>query len=396
MDLKTLELKGEKFLSSNECKYIEKENYDQEQIRLRFVNEQFSLNKIKNMTLDNYIIGKGFKNSFCYLIEYAMACLGDIGGSTAGGKYGIYFSKERKDYVTPKAKYGTSIDEAFNNIKHEIINIINAGFNDDYSIIENSILVPLFRRKIFYVYHPDKSIPIYNEEHLNLFLKELGIPYCEEENYYDKMFKLMHYKNSSLLFRSFSNLLFMRFLYSGYAFREQIALLKGNLIVNDIEVTTIENPHLVNKLVKKVEPKDDEKDYEQIQKIKNELGKNAEEFVLAYEKKKNPKYKNKIKLVSNKPSYGFDIISYDEKGNEKHIEVKSSSNRKINPIKFYITNHEYETMQSDSKYYIYYVSWLKNKKATLIKLNKDDLKSIIFHPVVYKVIATIKDKETSE
>lgn len=96
MDLNTLELKGEKFLSSNECKYIEKENYDQEQIRLRFVNEQFSLNKIKNMTLDKYIIGKGFKNSFCYLIEYAMACLGDIGGSTAGGKYGIIFQKKEK------------------------------------------------------------------------------------------------------------------------------------------------------------------------------------------------------------------------------------------------------------------------------------------------------------
>lgn len=69
MDLNTLELKGEKFLSSNECKYIEKENYAQEQIRLRFVNEQFTLNKIQNMTLDDYVIGKGIKDSFCYLIE---------------------------------------------------------------------------------------------------------------------------------------------------------------------------------------------------------------------------------------------------------------------------------------------------------------------------------------
>lgn len=393
MDLKTLELKGKKFLSSNEYKYIESENYNQEQIRLRFVNEQFTLNKIKNMTLDDYVIGRGIKDSFCYLIEYAMAGLGDIRGSTADGKYGIYFSKERKDYVPPKAKYGASIDEAFNNIKHEIINIINAGFNDDYSIIENSILVPLFRRKIFYVYHPDKAIPIYNEEHLNLFLKGLGIPYWEEENYYGKMFKLMHYKNSSLLFRNFSNLLFMRFLYSKYAFRKEIDLLKAEIKVNGIEVTLIESPRLINKLVKKAEPKDDQKDYEEIQKIKNKLGKNAEEFVLDYERNKNPKYKNKIILVSDKPSYGFDIISYDEKGNEKHIEVKSSSSSKATDVVFYITNHEYETLISDSRYCIYYVCGLKSKKGTIITLTKDDLKDIKLYNVLYKVIAKNEDAE---
>ena len=47
------------------------------------------------MDIDEYIVGKGHKNTFRYWLETILRKLGNIkGGSTAGNKFGVYYGKE--------------------------------------------------------------------------------------------------------------------------------------------------------------------------------------------------------------------------------------------------------------------------------------------------------------
>jgi len=70
--------------------------YGLEKYRKEFV-KLFPLNNILNMTLENYVIGKESKESFCYLIERKLIKLGSILGGPSK-KFGIYYSKKNNSY----------------------------------------------------------------------------------------------------------------------------------------------------------------------------------------------------------------------------------------------------------------------------------------------------------
>lgn len=145
-----------------------------------------------------------------------------------------------------------------------------------------------------------------------------------------------------------------------------------------------------NKTVRKSIDASEEIDYAAIAEDKSKIGKKGQIIVLDNERQKLVQagrcdLAEKVADVSEKASLGYDILSYDEKGNEIFIEVKSSRN-KISS--FYISRNELEKSKLyGEKYRIYLVSYIDGnniiEELKLLDLNNNELCEIV--PISYQV-----------
>ncbi len=391
MTLEELEELGIKYLSSDSYKNDKKVHDKGMGDRDKFC-KRFTPTKIKSMTLDEYVEGKKSKTSFCYLIEFGMQSLGQIRGSFANSKFALHYSDKDKKYTFSQGKFGTTLDEVFENVKKEIVKLIEDGEKDNYVGLDNNKLSPMFRGKIYFVYYPGKSLPVYNSDHIDLFMKLIGIDFSDKElSYFAKIRKMLEWKNKSKVFKEFTNLAFVSFLYNQtYGFGCEIAKLKSKEELDEMEVEFITDKDVIDRAIKESTKSHRTPNFEEINRKKSAVGTNAEKIVLRQEKKNNKKYASKIKSIADDPSYGYDILSFDKAGKEKHIEVKSCSSGDINKIDFYITANEKTKLESDESYLIYYVCGLSTKKPKIFIFNKDNLKDATFNPIAYKITGKIK------
>jgi len=95
-------------------------------------------------------------------------------------------------------------------------------------------------------------------------------------------------------------------------------------------------------------------------KAQKRLGDRGEKIVLKAEEKRltdlgKAKLAKKIKHISqDSDSAGYDILSFNENGTPRHIEVKSTANKTICDG-FYITANELTKSQELENYYLYFV-----------------------------------------
>lgn len=384
MTKEELELQGNKYLNSNDYKYDKKHDKEQLKIRDRFV-KQFTLDKLKTMSIDDYVEGKDSKSSFCYQIEHKMKSIGDIRGSFANSKFVLHYSKEKKDYTFQSGKFGSNLEEVFINVRKEIVKLVEDGANDNLSGLEENKLSNMFRGKIYFVYYPEKTLPIYNSNHIDFFMRNMGLSYNDDLSYFSKIKMMLQWKNDSTVFKDFSNLEFMHFLYGSYGFKDEIDIIKGKKALSKIEVEFITDQTIIDRVVKQSTKAHRTPNFEEINRKKSAVGMNGELFALGYEQKQNKKYASDIKIVSDNPSLGYDIISYDANGNEKHIEVKTCSSGSLDKIDFYISSNEYGKLQNDPLYVLYYVCGLSSNKPKIIALSKENLVDVTFTPVAYQI-----------
>lgn len=188
-----------------------------EKLRRKFVND-FPIQRIKDMTMDEYVVGLKRHDTFCYRLENELKSLGNMLGSPAN-KFGVYYGKYGDD-LTKKyrfsKRYGKNLEEAFGNIKVQIDNLLVAGKNHDYSAIQESKLAPVFRGKILSIYYPNDYLAIFSEEHLDHFLKCLSIPFSGSEEILVKQNLLLNWKSNNGSLNDISYYLFARFLYSTF------------------------------------------------------------------------------------------------------------------------------------------------------------------------------------
>lgn len=363
-------------------------------IRNNFV-ERFNINYITNMELEDYVTGRSTidergKNAFCYVMESKMMQLGDMRGATAD-KFGIYFSKDENKYK-PAKKYGDSIEMAFKNIKEEICKLIVAGNNEDYDIMKNSSLPPLFKGKILSTYFPEKYLCIFKEEDIDKFLYLLEVNYdVNEIDTIEKKKKILkEYKDGHKLFRTVSDYYFVIFLYNTYKKELKIKNTVNGKINNNLQFVSF-NYLGKHETIEKQTYRSRGTDYEKINRNKKDIGDRGERVILEYEKLKLEKLglyelAEKVSLTEN-DAIGYDIDSFDENGNEIHIEVKTNSGSNNNLVEFYITNKELKTLLEDSSYNIYYLYSIKNKPKVHIINKNEILKDMdkYLSPILYKV-----------
>lgn len=145
--------------------------------------DRWTLEDVEKMTLQEYV-GLGNKDTFCQWVETKTRMLGSIKGMSSI-KFGIY---ERRDSIKkPKIyknddkyswllSYGDSREVAFNNIKKDIIKIIQLSEIGKFDHIDNIQLPDLFKWKVAFLYSNERLIPIFKREVLLRIGNHFGLP----------------------------------------------------------------------------------------------------------------------------------------------------------------------------------------------------------------------------
>lgn len=131
-------------------------------------------------------------------------------------------------------------------------------------------------------------------------------------------------------------------------------------------------------------------DFERLAKEQKELGDAGEALVMQYEIKELEKrgMGQKAKLVRiAKPGEGFDVYSFDEKGIEKFIEVKTTTGDWKN--RFYLTRHEIQFMEENkTRYSLYRVYNFdeEHNSGEFFEFREDIANRTIKEPTVFEVV----------
>ena len=157
------------FNSTNEQTKLKREN--QEKL-LNDFQLTFSIDNLKNLSLDDYCTGKGDRNNFCWWIETGLKTLGKYSPGSSHS-YLIYWSKEDKNY----RKYG----ELLKNIKsneeaiQKIADLLSQVIISKKPDVALDYFGDSFLLKILNSYFPSEFFPINGGESLNNALKLFGI-----------------------------------------------------------------------------------------------------------------------------------------------------------------------------------------------------------------------------
>ena len=140
--------------------------------------------RVKKMTIDEYT-NLNKDDSFCYWLESKTEVLGSIWGGSAY-KFGIYKRNNtdkddtRSAYKTDgdygwAAKYGDTVDEAFQNIKGIIVDIIEAVQEDNLEAIDDFDLGPATKWKIAFLYSDYQVVNIFKRSAIYDIAKRKGL-----------------------------------------------------------------------------------------------------------------------------------------------------------------------------------------------------------------------------
>lgn len=386
-------------------KIFDKRKFKEEQrhlnkLRVQFVKD-FSLKNLESLSIDDFVVGRG-QYTFCYRLERELDRLGRILGSPAK-RYGVFYFKETREYKHTKI-WGKNYSEAFENIRRAIIDLIKAGEKNNIEALVSSKISPMFKGKILSTYFPERYLNIFSDEHLNHYLTFFGRDFDINNDAVYKRDALILFKNEDSVMRTWDNQTFAKFLYSEYPKapvrnEDSIPELKGyeSIIfpcapeIEEIKLT------IINKIgfaEKSRASKASKKNYERENKRMKELGDRGEDIVKAFEKDRltkegNPKLAKKVERVSLKSdSYGYDILSFNQDGTERHIEVKATQS-KAGTTDFFLTINELNTAKEDGEtYFVYIVYEILTDKPKVWALKNPFINNqhgIKIEPVNYRV-----------
>jgi len=380
-----------------------------EKLRENFVAE-YPFEKIPDLKLDEFVIGKGAKNrSFCYRLEREMDVLGRILGARAD-KFGVYYGRTKTDASVKyrfASHWGSTLEEAFVAVKQAIVKLLQAAANDDMEAILENRISPLFKGKLLFIYNPEKYAPIYSERHLKFFVAHLDLNvafHCGA----DLQRALMDYRATWPNLLDQPAVLYMRFLYDVFGHPPDndssddstpasLPLLadavRGSQFITDLP--------FLSSGKKGGSGGHGKTDFEKREKRLRRIGDRGESIVFALEEQRliqagKTNLANRVKHISQEDDgAGFDILSYDEDGMERQIEVKATSAANL-ADGFYISSNELEKSATLGNYYIYLVFSAMSKKPEIFQMKHPSLKSDAFAlvPVIYNVMPKVTVSET--
>ena len=311
----------------------------------------YPLPRLKDITLDEYVIGKGTP-SFCTRVEAKTKAWANIQGATAN-KFGIYYGKTKSD---PEMKYrftqkfGVSKNKAFDTVKVALLALVKAGKSKNFQEIDKNPLSQMFKAKILSLYFPDIYLNVCSSEHLEQIASDLHLPEGAFISEYQHL--LYEEKLKNKITKDWSNPKFMSFLYAKF--------IRGDLSV--LQAMEIKKPP--KKRRRKV-------NFDDLNANRDAIGKASEEFAVEWEKNRlvGLGYEALVRKIEDRrdvPSYGYDFLSFSAPGQERYIEVKSlGRDRKDNCFRFFLSENELAVSKSaeySPGYYFYLVRYGKGGK----------------------------------
>jgi hypothetical protein len=305
----------------------------------------FPINTLRNLTLDQYVIGKGTP-SFCAYVEAKTKSWANILGATSF-KFGIYFGKTKSDARKRYRftnKFGSSEKEAFTNVKAALLSLIDAGVSEQFENIDENSLSQMFKAKILSLYFPDKYLNVCSGEHIQELASEFGLPdtFLSEQQHL-----LLQIKQRNIITQSWSNPKFMTFLYNTYFRRPADAM--------HVKSSRKRRPPTI--------------DINELLENFKRIGKISEDFAFDWEKERllGRGFKDLIAQIEdrrNAPSSGYDFLSFTAPGEQRLIEVKSAGkNRTGDGYRFFLSETECKISHSNpDTYYFYLVYYDRNGK----------------------------------
>ena len=372
--------------------------------------QKFSPSKIASMKIEDYVIGRQSKTSFCYELERKLDQLGRITGQPSS-KFGIWYSPQINDYKYDP-RFGDNYKEAFQKFKTSITELLEAGIRHDYNDIIANPLNALIKGKILSVYYPDDYLNIFSREHLDYYLRSFDLDTAElmKQNVVYKRDALLAFKDNDKDMKKWSIDMFAVFLHSHYpkspAKAEEMAVMKKN---KKLEFPTLEDVSFIDlqlasgkqTTTSHTHSATPSPDYEKEARKYKKLGDRGEYIVIQAETKRlmkelsisEAKAKKLLNWVSRKSdAFGYDIQSVNKDNTPRYIEVKATQ-RKVGDMDFYYTENEYETAKKCGKdYYIYVVYEIltPHPKVWIIKNPFQEGEGVKMKPVKYKVELSVK------
>jgi len=370
-------------------------------LRASFV-KFFSPSRISTMEINEYVAGiKPPENNynFCYTLERKLDGLGSIVGATAF-KFGVYYGKtisENKYIYRFRKRFGKTYQEAFKDVKETILELLEVGKSENIEALVSNKLSPMFKGKILSTYYPNRYLNVFSPEHLNFFLTKLDLD-TKELIQSDPIYKreaLIEFKNRDKVMRDWSVDLFSYFLYHEYpgkppqkytrfGFPSSSALLHES---QPIEETTDKDidplseyrtpnfpanptaefiqlnilpPNATSMTGHNGKGGGKKTDFEKEARRLRMFGDRGEKIVMDLEINRlreagKLELAKKVERVSLKSDYlGYDILSFETNGTEKHIEVKATR-AKVGSANFFLSANEFKTAQELENYFIYMV-----------------------------------------
>jgi len=148
--------------------------------------KEWPLERVRNMTLDEYT-QVGSKDTFTYWIESKLDSMGSIWGGSSF-KFGVYSRKDTKHIESDSmrsydGKYGwytyrgTTPQEAFESVRKDIVEVIEAVQRGDLQKIDENQLGEMYKWKIAFHYQ-DRQNPLL----VAVFMKDALLVYLGEPN----------------------------------------------------------------------------------------------------------------------------------------------------------------------------------------------------------------------
>lgn len=374
-------------------------------LRKKFCKD-FPMKKLQTLTLDRYIQGKGDTNTFTYRIERELAVLGSM-RNYSSPYYGIYYNQGIQNFCySIKFK---SPEEALKDILDKIHSLLTSGQIKQIDEIRSINIPPVYKGKLLSVYFPEEYLNIFSRDHLNYFLNKLEIPYTKNDDEIEKRILLLGFKNNDAVMRGWRMYEFTKFLYSSFGRPlkqdelKQIDptllpsipidlpfpdLAKQEIYVVSIEPTAfnqnqydedIENEEIASDIIQTPTQKHICKvDFLRLKKI----GDRGEELVVKAERAKhiaNEELAKRIHRVSlENDSLGYDILSFDENGNEMYIEVKTTTGNNLREFKFNISQNQINVaIANHNNYYLCFVWDVESRKPKLRMVKYSDIKDFL-------------------
>lgn len=354
-------------------------NKANEDLRIQFVN-QFSEEFLKEMNYTDFIMGQPNRENFCYQLEHELRPLGSIVGATSS-KFGMYRQPDSGDIIlTEKWNVDNDIEKTFEKIRVAILSLLDFGRDNNKEGIVNSQLSSMFKHKILAMYFPKNYLNIFSKVHLNYFISQFyedvnaGDKFVEV---YDKQMELIRIKEEHPIIKDWNNIKYGTYLYhlfpkimeknhAGKNIKFEIVtpeVLESDL--KDYSKVSIKEKSVAlisgrrGKIPKVVDSKGSRKiDFSQKHKRLADIGNKGEEIVVAREKEtlQDTDFYRNVKQVSLvDDSLGYDVRSFELDGQEKQIEVKSTTQKKSSRLKFYLSENEFQKAQKLNNYWIYQV-----------------------------------------
>lgn len=197
---------------------------------LKGFNERFPKDSLKDMTLEDYCIGRGDENkdNFCFWLERQLKPLGYyFPGSSRS--YLLYWNKAEESYkVHGYLKHQEQEEPSMlmTVLAGDLHNMVN---NDNPSVMNGKLGESLIL-KILNSYYPEEYAPINSKSHIDNIISLFNIP-CNSQNVFERNKAIFKFYKEQTAGKNISSFGFMEILYSNFNIKDGEMLDNGEIVL---------------------------------------------------------------------------------------------------------------------------------------------------------------------